>query len=168
MNFADPLGLFECDKDHPADCARSHPTHALGSGCPAISDTCNVDPSTTGPRAAGAAIAAAAVVAGVEALGAASEDIPVIGRLPDTQQFIGKKGFEVLNLSENEWTFEKNMKWIDNIIEQRRSVLTATDQTADNLWNANRQVWSVYKAELEQFFKAGYRQVLDHLVPPPQ
>jgi len=114
-----------------------------------------------GWAAEGAAAIGGALFAGAEDAAGA---IPVIGRWANTSQYIGQDGYDVLNLAN--WTPEANDAWINDIISNRRSVLTVTEQTQGNLWNAERGEWSQYAKELGQLIRAGYRQLGNILVPP--
>ncbi|MGW9429414.1 RHS repeat-associated core domain-containing protein, partial [Streptomyces decoyicus] len=91
------------------------------------------------------------------------DEIPVIGRLPDTGVAIDWPGHHVLDVED--WTPKLNDQWVESIIRDKRPVYIASPQTPNSLVHP-RNGQTVFARELEQLKKAGYRQVGDYMIPP--
>ena len=55
----------------------------------------------------------------------AVEAITVIGSRADTLEYLGKEGYNVLNLAD--WTAEKNISWLNDAINRGDKIMLATD-----------------------------------------
>lgn len=77
----------------------------------------------------------------------------MIGRLPDTAPYIGKPGYDVLDIPD--WTPEKNDQWVQDIIDRNGNVLVASDP-AGNLWDVAKNRETVFARELRMLQEAGY------------
>lgn len=82
----------------------------------------------------------------------AASDIAVVGSFEETSAFVGREGFNVLRL--NNWTWERNVQWLDSIIRNGQSVLVR----AGNKFT---------QQEIEYLLKAGYQKVGEYMIPPP-
>jgi hypothetical protein len=74
-------------------------------------------------------------------------------------------GYEVL--SEEGWTYSGNMEWVQQAINEGRTVRLAspmTEATIINLGNASG--YSVFADEVSMFLRAGYTWEGDSLIPP--
>lgn len=67
--------------------------------------------------------------------------ITVVGKLQDTQQYVGKRGFNVL-AKRDDWTLEKNQKFIRDAMNRGDDILFCS-------WTASGQ----YREELIQMLK---------------
>ena len=104
------------------------------------------------------------------------ETVAVIGRIPDTRPYIGRPGYEVLDIPPTEeWTPGLNDVWVQSVIFRQMRVLVASPANRENLWNPSRGGETVFARELRMFRGAGYTiqgghpgppKRGDHLIPP--
>jgi RHS repeat-associated protein len=95
--------------------------------------------------------------------------IAAVGRLPDTSQFIGKPGYDVLNVPD--WTIAKNDDWINGHVAAGNPVQFVSDKTPENLWDTAANRPTVTGREVGMLEGSGYTwhdagSGLLYLLPP--
>ena len=98
----------------------------------------------------------------VELLGP-EEYLVVLGRLSDTRQFKGQDGFSVL-ADEADWSPELNEAFIEQVIEEGRSVNLASPIEGNRI--ADNGAPTIFSMEFDQLLAAGYHPAGDSLLPP--
>ena len=96
-----------------------------------------------------------------EALGAAeggggASDIFVIGKQVDTDAYIGKPGFNVLNFPKEEWSIANNDAWVQGGMDRGAPFMLASEPNPSTVFNPSRGELSVFGRELRQLFNGGY------------
>lgn len=104
--------------------------------------------------------------------------IPVLGRMPDTEKFIGRPGYDVLKIptqslhgAYSRWTPEENEAWIESHIARGLPFRLASPATIANIRGESEDfLISVFGRELRQLWNAGYRESADGrwMLPPPR
>jgi RHS repeat-associated protein len=107
----------------------------------------------------------AAVLGGLELIGAAEEATPVIGRLPDTGAFANRAGFEIIK--DAGWSPQANAAWVQGHIDAGNAFQLASPITEVNILSAtNASGYTVYADEISQILNAGYSWEGELLLPP--
>jgi hypothetical protein len=100
-----------------------------------------------------------------------SDDILVIGRLADTEQWKGVEGNQTLQWAKETWSPDVNDAWVQGGIDRRAMFRTVSPLTnPDNWWNPRQDEPTVYGTELEKLWRAGYTPSDngEWLLPPSQ
>ncbi|WP_234803577.1 hypothetical protein [Mycobacteroides abscessus] len=93
-------------------------------------------------------------------------DVIALGRLDDTANFVGRRGFAVLNTPN--WSLALNDEFIKAAIEQGR-VIRLVSPLEGNMIQTSGQFAgqpTIYARELDMLTKAGYTRVGDYMRPP--
>jgi RHS repeat-associated protein len=90
-----------------------------------------------------------------EAAGGAG-DIFVIGKQADTAAYIGKPGFNVLNLPKEEWSLANNEAWVQGGMDRGAPFMPTSEPNPATVFNSSRGELSVFGRELRQLFNGGY------------
>ena len=70
--------------------------------------------------------------------------------------YVGRPGYNVLDLPKNVWTLEKNDAWVQSGIDKSAPFMPASDPSPSTVFNATRGELSVFGRELGQLHNAGY------------
>ena len=122
------------------------------------------------PIADSADAAAIARAGAIAEAGAAEETLPgtmaVIGRRADTAAYENVMGYEVLNVPDEEWSFDVNDQFVKSVADRRLRVKVTSDITENNLYNDAGEV-RPFGRELVQLTQIrGYTWDGWTLVPP--
>jgi hypothetical protein len=96
---------------------------------------------------------------------APTPQVYVIGRQPDTAPFVGKMGFNVLSVPQNEWNMSVNDAWVQSAIDSRSPVLFESAPELESFFNTDlktlkRYPTTVTSHEVNQLLDAGYKTVV--------
>lgn len=94
-----------------------------------------------------------------------SADDLVIGRQPDTANWKGAEGHQILDMTKG-WSQKVNDSWVQGGIDRAARFRLASPKTPENLWNAKRGEPSIFARELQQLESAGYK-IEGNFVRPP-
>jgi RHS repeat-associated protein len=83
-------------------------------------------------------------------------DIFVIGKQADTAAYIGKPGFNVLNMPKEEWSLANNDAWVQGGMDRGAPFMPASKPNPATVFNPSRGELSVFGRELRQLFNGGY------------
>lgn len=89
----------------------------------------------------------------------------VIGRQADTAAYLGKEGFNVLDVPQSRWTPALNRTWIQSGIDKSACFMLCSPQTGENLFSP-QYGRTVFATEMDQLNSAGYTMVGNTMVPP--
>ncbi len=79
-----------------------------------------------------------------------------LGKQADTAAYIGKPGFNVLNLPKEEWSMANNDAWVQGGMDRGAPFMPASEPNPSSVFNLSRGELSVFGRELRQLFNGGY------------
>lgn len=91
------------------------------------------------------------------------QEVAVIGKAPGTLYRAGQNGVEIFTMGK--YSFEKNMKWIDQMIERRVVFELSCPINESTLYNAAGEL-TIFGQEVRRLEAAGYYQWGNYMLPP--